>query len=165
MSDTAASFIRRVDAVATRLREHVDRVYAVAALTSPDPPTGERWEAGQVWAHLAEFIPFWLREAGLLIAHRGEAQPVPFGRTKTDPGRLAAIERDRRAGRRQLGQRTLADVADLRRFLSGLDDDSWLARGVHPTLGAMDLQAVVEEFLVGHLEQHADQLDELAGQG
>jgi hypothetical protein len=32
---------------------------------------------------------------------------------------------------------------------------------MHSTLGVVDMPAVVQDFLVGHLEAHADQLDAL----
>jgi hypothetical protein len=34
---------------------------------------------------------------------------------------------------------------------------------VHQTLGVVNMPHLVDEFLVGHLEQHAAQLDGLAG--
>jgi hypothetical protein len=55
------------------------------------------------------------------------------------------------------------DVADLRAFLGAVPDGAWNARGVHQTLGVMPLPHIVDEFLVGHLEQHAAQLDGLTG--
>src|SRR3984893_13850500 len=93
MTDDAA-VLRRLDAVRERLGALATRDAPHGALTAPDPPTGERWEAGQVWAHLAEFIPYWMGEATQVIAD-GLGAPAPFGRTKADAGRLAAIERDR----------------------------------------------------------------------
>lgn len=161
MSSPAQEFLRRLDRVEERLRAHATRDFASDALTAPDPPTGERWEVGQVWAHLAEFIPYWLGEAALVI-ERGRDQPEPFGRTKSDPRRIAAIERDRSTDRVRLWRRTAGDVATLRGFLAGLDDAAWAARGLHPTLGEMHLSHLLDEFLVGHLEQHAAQLDQLA---
>jgi hypothetical protein len=157
----AQEFTRRLDRVDERLREHAARAFPGDALTTPDPPTGERWEAGQVWAHVAEFIPYWLGEAALVIETGGD-EPVPFGRTKSDPGRVAAIERDRSTDQSRLWDRTDRDIVALREFLTGLDDSAWRARGLHPTLGEMDLGHIVDEFLVGHLEQHASQLDKLA---
>jgi hypothetical protein len=114
-----------------------------------------------VWAHVADFIPYWMGEAAHVIAE-GRSTPASFGRTKTDPGRLAAIERDRARDRAPLWARVAGDMAGLRGFLAGLGGDAWTARGRHPTLGEMDLGRIVDEFLVGHLEQHADQLDALA---
>ncbi|MGH7721969.1 MAG: DinB family protein [Candidatus Dormibacteria bacterium] len=160
MTDPASDFVERVDAVNDRLGVLVAREAPPGVLTSPDPPSGERWEAGQVRAHLAEFVPYWLGELALVV-ERGMAEPAPFGRTKSDPARIAAIERDRRADRLALWTRIAADIAGLRAFLLGLDAGAWEARGRHPTLGEMDLTRIVDEFLVGHLEQHALQLEEL----
>ncbi len=160
MSTVAHEFTSRLDAAEERLRAHAARDFPADALTSPDPPTGERWEAGQVWAHVAEFIPYWIAEATLVV-DGGSEEPVPFGRTKSDPGRLAAIERDRSTDQGRLWHRTARDIVTLRGFLAGLDSTAWGARGLHPTLGEMDLAHIVDEFLVGHLEQHATQLDQL----
>ncbi len=158
----ARELLDRLTGAEERLRAHAARAFPAGALTAPDPPTGERWEAGQVWAHVAEFIPYWVGEAVQVVEH-GRGEPVPFGRTKTDPTRVAAIERDRRTDPFALWTRISGSISDLRRFLSDHDDERWRARGRHPTLGVMDLSAIVHDFLVGHLEQHADQLDDLAG--
>ena len=160
----SARFLERLDAVAERLRAQSTREVGADALTAPDPPTGERWEAGQVWAHLAEFIPYWIGEARTVVEGAGHG-PTRFGRTKSDAGRLAAIERDRRSDRFALWARVEADLSTLRHFLEDLDDQAWQAVGRHPTLGEMSLPGIVDEFLVGHLEQHADQLDALAAAG
>ncbi len=160
MNATAQEFARRLDAVEERLRIHASRDFPADALTAPDPPTGEQWEAGQVWAHMAEFIPYWVGEAALVIEH-GVRDAAPFGRTKSDPGRISAIERDRRTDRMALWNRIVGDIAGLRAFLGSLDESAWTARGRHTTLGEMSMTAIVEEFLVGHLEQHAAQLDQL----
>jgi hypothetical protein len=159
MSD---DFLQRLDAVEERLRRHAQRDASSAAgrRTDPDPPTGETWEWGQVWAHLAEFLPYWLDQARTVIAGYG-GDPVPFGRTKSDEGRVAAIERDRGAGVQELWARTEDGIGELRVFLRELPDGAWAVRGVHSTLGVMHLDAIVEEFMVGHLEQHAAQLDGL----
>ena len=160
MSSPGADFANRLDVVEERFREHAARDFPREARTAPDPPTGERWEAGQVWAHVAEFIPYWLGEAALVI-ESGAGEPAPFGRTKSDPGRIAAIERDRSTDQGRLWDRAGRDITRLRTFLGELDESAWAARGLHPTLGAMDLAQIVNEFLVGHLEQHATQLDQL----
>lgn len=164
MTGAADDFLRRLDVVETRLQRHAGMETAPDALTAPDPPTGERWDAGQVWTHLAEFIPYWVREAGSVAAH-GDEDAVAFGRTKSDPARIAAIERDRDLDSRLLWNRVAGDIAGLRTFLTGLEVAAWEARGVHPSLGEMGLGRIVNEFLVGHLEQHAAQLDSLGAAG
>src|ERR1700674_1314903 len=81
-------------------------------LTGADTKTGERWDAGQVWAHVAEFIPHWVGRGEKVIA-AGSADPVPFGRTKASPERLQAIERDRHVGHNALWQGVREDINDL----------------------------------------------------
>jgi hypothetical protein len=142
-----------------RLEEHAGAAPA-AGLTEADEPSGERWEWGQVWAHLAEFIPYWIDEIGLVVAGSG-SQPVPFGRVKTDPERIAAIERDRALPVAELWARMRAQMADLWNLMDHLPPKDWAKQGLHSTLGVMDIPRIFNEFLVGHLEQHAAQLDGL----
>jgi hypothetical protein len=155
----AADFLARLDAVEQRLAVHAQGATAIG-LTDADPGTGERWEWGQVWAHLGEFVPYWIEQTRHVIdAYDGE--PVPFGRVKSNPERVAAIERDRATAVDVLWPRVQRDIADLRAFLGALPGDAWNARGAHQTLGVMPLPHIIDEFLVGHLEQHAAQLDGL----
>jgi hypothetical protein len=153
--------LRRLDAVESRLAALAAAAPSKEALTDPDPGTGERWEAGQVWAHLAEFIPYWIEQMRNVIA-RYDGEPVPFGRSSTDPGRLGAIERDRGQPIAVLWSDTRSNIEILRRFLEQLDNAAWQARGLHPRRGIMSFDRIIDEFTVGHLEQHAQQLDELA---
>jgi histidinol-phosphate aminotransferase len=151
-------YVERIDAARERVVEHSVRAHRGA--TSPDPQTGEQWDAGQVWAHLAEFGSFWLPQLQLVI-DAGSPWPVPFGRTKSDPHRIAAIE----AGRAHPVGEHLAAVEysldAVRAYVAGLADADWSRVGQHPTLGAMDVSHQLDEFLVGHVEQHLDQLDSL----
>jgi histidinol-phosphate aminotransferase len=153
---------RRAQAWLDRLDAVDERLVALLAsgsrngLTDPDPGGEERWEWGQAWAHTAEFGAYWLVELDLILDGAES-----FGRTKKDPHRIAMIEAGRRtdAGA-HLATARLA-MAQLRRVLAGLGDDDWALRTTHPTLGSMDLDAFLGHFLVGHYEEHADQLDRL----
>jgi hypothetical protein len=132
-------------------------------LTDPDPATGEQWDAGQAWAHVAEFVPYWQNEVERVVAGaRRGADPVPFGRTTEDPGRVGAIE----AGRHQPPAEQMAYLANamgrLRTYLVGLSGAEWSARGMHARRGEMTVAQIVERFVVGHLEEHAEQLEKLA---
>ena len=155
-----------VDALLARLADAERRLAEHAAapvpegLTDPDPVAEERWEAGQVWAHLAEFPGYWLGEAERIIG-QPTFQPVPFGRVKTDAARVEAIERDRHTDPAALLERVRASVAAVADAVRSWDADTWQLRGAHPTRGEMSVQALVEEFIVKHLEEHADQLDSL----
>lgn len=150
------SYAERLDAVAARFAA----LSLPPGLTDADPKTGERWDAGQVWAHTAEFPAYWLGELATVVREwRGE--PVPFGRVKTDPDRIAAIERDRGLDPATLHARVRDGIDAVRERLASLPPDAWRAQGVHSTLGVMDVARIVEEFLVGHLEEHATQLEAL----
>ena len=159
MSD-AAVFGDRLDAVEGRLRGLAATAAVPTAMTDPDQPSGERWEWGQVWAHLAEFVPYWSGQIGTALAADPSA-PLPFGRVKTDAARVAAIEANRHRSPAELWARLDVQLVDLRALLAGLSDADWQRRVRHSTLGILDMPMVVEEFLVGHLESHADQLDGL----
>ena len=152
----SVELLGRLDRAERRLVEHAAQPVP-SGLTDPDPGAEERWEAGQVWAHLAEFPAYWLGQVrDVLDRYRGD--PVPFGRTKADAGRIAAIERERHTAPGELLARVRRDLGEVRGALESLPADAWEARGEHPTLGAMTLPQIVERFIVGHLEEHADQL-------
>jgi hypothetical protein len=150
----------RLQCVVVRLEELAGAPPA-PGLTEPDQPSGEQWEWGQVWAHLAEFIPYWLGQIAIVVAADG-SDPVPFGRIRTDPERIAAIERDRDRPASETWARMLGQLADLWNLIDHLPDEAWAKCGLHPTLGVMDMPRIFDEFLVGHLEQHSAQLDGLA---
>ncbi|MGH2457138.1 MAG: threonine ammonia-lyase, partial [Candidatus Limnocylindria bacterium] len=143
-----------------RLAEHAARPVP-AGLTDPDPRTEERWEAGQVWAHLAEFPAYWLGQIRHVLDRWAGDAAVPFGRTAADAGRIAAIELERRTDPGELLRRVTVQLGEVSSTLAGLPPDAWQARGAHPTLGEMALPQVAERFIVAHLEEHADQLDGL----
>ncbi len=130
-------------------------------LTTPDAATGEQWDAGQAWAHVAEFVPFWQGELQHVVAGAG-GEPVSFGRQVTDPGRIGAIEANRHEPPSEQMARLAGALTLMRTYLVGLTDAQWAARGIHPRLGEMTVAGIVERFVVGHLEEHADQLQELA---
>jgi len=153
-----------VDALIARLADAERRLAEHASdppppgLTAPDPGSGEQWEAGQVWAHLAEFPAYWLAQAQRVIA-LPTYEPVPFGRVRTDAGRLEAIERERHTEPSALLERVRGSLAEVTDAIRSFPPEAWTRRGAHPTLGDMTVQRIVEQFIVEHLEEHADQLD------
>ena len=154
--------LARLRAVQARLDEHA-AAGPPPGLTEPDPGGTERWEAGQVWAHLAEFPAYWLGQIQHILERRvaGDPEPVPFGRTKTDPGRIAAIERDRNEDPEALLGKVRDGISATVSNLDALPADAWSARGLHPTRGEMTPAEILDRFIVNHLEEHADQLDKL----
>lgn len=161
-SETVTTALARLAAVERRLAGHAARPLP-SGLADPDAGASERWEAGQVWAHLAEFPGYWRDQMRRILADRaaGEAGPIHFGRLKTDASRTEPIERERRTAPADLLRRVTAQLAELSAELTALPDDAWNAVGLHPTLGEMSLPTILERFVLGHLEEHADQLDGL----
>ena len=163
MSAAVDQLIARLDAVERRLVEHADAPLP-SGLTEPDPGGEERWEAGQVWAHVAEFPAFWLAQAQRVVS-LPQDEPVPFGRTKADPERVGAIERDRHTDPHALLARVRTALANVTDTARSLPAEAWNRRGLHPARGEMTVREIVERFLADHLEEHADQLDSLRTPG
>ncbi|MEO1064483.1 MAG: histidinol-phosphate transaminase [Actinomycetota bacterium] len=150
-----------LDAALARLEAHADGGRP-DGLTEADEATGERWEAAQVWAHLAEFGGYWLPQLRLIV-DAGSDEPVPFGRTKRDPHRIAMIERHRHDDVAELVATVRADIARFADELAQLAPEDWSQVGRHETLGDLDLWQFLDHFVTGHYHEHADQLDGLAG--
>jgi len=153
------ALVERLDAVGARLQRHATGRPA-EGLTDPDQPSGERWEWGQVWAHLAEFVPYWMAQMRHILETPG-SEPVSFGRVKTDEGRVGAIERDRARPIAELWQQLEGHLGQFKSFLQALPPEAWSREGRHPTLGTMGMERIADRFVVAHLEEHADQLDGL----
>jgi hypothetical protein len=146
----------RLHAGARRIRDLAEPSYSFF-LSSPDEKTGEQWDAGQLLAHTAEFGPYWLAQAQLVVD--AAAHPAPFGRVKSDPDRIAAIERDRAEEPLALLDRIDSWIGDVLGWLDARSADELARIGVHPTLGEMSVQRIIEHFCVEHLEEHRDQLE------
>lgn len=161
MNGTAQELTDRLGLVRPRL-ERLAATPPPDALTDPDARTGERWEWGQAWAHIAEFPAYWMHQVRVSLDAPGDA-PVPLGRVSSDPERIGAIETDRHTPPALLWARVSADLDELRTLIGELTDEQWMRLGRHSTLGVMDMPRIFHEFLVGHLESHAEQLEGLLG--
>ena len=156
----SARWLERLDDAMRRLRAHLDQAHP--GRTDPVPGEDETWDAGQVWAHVAEFGDYWLDQLGAILATDVTGDPVPFGRTRRDGARIAAIETGRHddvAHHLDTVERSADRLAAL---LAGMTDEDWARTGKHETLGVMDLAAQLTHFHVGHYEEHAAQLDSIA---
>ncbi len=163
MSAVVDSLLTRLADAERRLAEHAAAPVPIG-LTDPDALNDEQWEAGQVWAHLAEFPAYWLAQAQRVISAPTNP-PVPFGRVKTDAGRIETIERDRHTDPPALLERVRSSLREVSDAARSWDAVTWGLRGAHPTRGEMTVTALVEIFIVEHLEEHADQLDGLGRTG
>ena len=153
-----AGELDRLAAALGRLRSHA--AGTADGLTSADEATGERWEQGQVWAHLAEFGAYWRAQLRTIV-DAGRSEPVEFGRTKRDPYRIAEIEANRHAPIAEHLAVVERDIAAFRADLAEMTVDDWSRVGRHETLGEMGIAQFLQHFVTGHYEEHATQLDEL----
>jgi hypothetical protein len=118
------------------------------------------WGPREVLAHVDEMIPFWLGEMERILEGAAAArEPVPFGRVAADATRIAIIGRDRTTPLRELFARLQSDSARLAARMRELSDSETGRRGLHPRLGELTVAAMLERFVVGHLEEHVHQLE------
>ena len=146
----------RLRTAAERIRGTVPKV-PDDARTSADPETGEQWDRGQVLAHVAEILPYWSEQIELVVERGGG---VSFGRVKSDPERNAAIERDRLVDTAELLRRMDQGLLGVLALLDRLDERALERTGTHERIGEMTAAAIADRFLVEHLEEHAEQLEE-----
>jgi histidinol-phosphate aminotransferase len=152
----SAGWLDRLAAALDRFRDHLGVDHP--GRTDPVPGEEETWDDRQVWAHVAEFGDYWFAElTALLDAPAGETPA--FGRTRRDPMRIAAIESGRHLAPADHLRAVERSADRLAALLAGMTDEDWVRCGRHETLGAMDLDAQLRHFHVGHYEEHADQLD------
>jgi hypothetical protein len=149
------SWLKRIDAVEARLRAQAGRT---GGSTAADPKTGETWERGQVWGHLAEFIAFWTEQAGDVI-DEFQGEPVVYGRMGDTSVRNASVDSGLEVPIETLWHEVEADLTDLRRFLLALPEDWALAVGKRDGQAEVAAEDIIERTLVSHLEEHAAQLE------
>ncbi|HEY8437416.1 MAG TPA: DinB family protein [Candidatus Limnocylindrales bacterium] len=155
--DTTADRLDAAGAALVALRPELEagEPWPLSAAYGTEPEA--EWGPREVLAHVDEMLGYWTAELERVVAGEGRA-PVPFGRTASDPDRLACIERDR--GRLVGGLLDEIDAgiraaASFARRLSGDD----LARvGAHPTRGELTVAASLDRFLTTHLEEHVAQV-------
>jgi hypothetical protein len=114
------------------------------------------WGPKELLAHTAEMLDFWPAEIDKIM--RGGPAPVPFGRVSTDPDRLARIGRDRSLPTGELFDRVAASADRLAARIGSLPAADATRLGLHPRMGEMTIGRILDRFLVGHLEEHVQQL-------
>jgi hypothetical protein len=115
------------------------------------------WGPREVLAHVNEMLPYWTRQLeGVLAGGRNSAPP--FGRIAADPDRLRRIAEDRRRPAGELLDGIDAGLVTALGFLTELGDADLERVGLHPTRGELTVRDSLERFVVGHLEDHVNQL-------
>jgi hypothetical protein len=162
----------RYDAVSDQLLAALARLDALRpAVEGRAPwPLAERfdhtpeasWGPPELLAHLAEMVAYWDAELSR-VATSGEPEPVEFGRVATDTVRIEAIGRERAVPPGQMFDRISNRIdAFLTRWASWSPAER--ARiGLHPARGEISVEDGAERFIVGHLGEHATQLESILG--
>jgi DinB superfamily len=161
------TFEQRMTAAEARLRGLAAALEAGGPwplATRFDHSTEAAWGPRETLAHIEEMLSFWLGETERILED-GDGGPAVFGRQATDEVRLAIIARDRTLPIRELVARVDAAVGRWRQRWVELDAASRRRNGTHVTRGEMTIDALVDRFVIGHLEEHLDQLAEAAGGG
>ena len=156
-----------VDGQIERLRTALEGLERLRpALAGAAPPPGESntehdWAAGEVLAHLAEMVPYWLGEVERVLA--GTPEPVPFGRVATDPVRTLTVDRDRTLPIDELYARIEGATRRAVQRLDELDAAAANRVGLHPRRGEMRVSEIVTAFMAEHFEEHVEQLAQTVG--
>jgi hypothetical protein len=77
--------------------------------------------------------------------------------------RIALVERDRSVPPRELYDRIDGDLQRFARRWRTLSPADLARRGLHPSRGEITVAAMPERFIVGHLADHVQQLEEILG--
>jgi len=121
--------------------------------------THEDWDPIRVLAHVAEFLPYWAAQAKDVAERRSNGQP--FGRTHTDPARIAAIEDHAHDELAPTVARLRSALAGSVALLRSIPDDAWTKTGTHARRGEMTIEQVVDQLMCDHLLEHLTQADAL----
>lgn len=126
----------------------------------PDEQTGDRWDRANVLGHVAEMLPFWTEQARRLMA--GASQ---FGRGEDGyEQRRQGVQSGRQLGEEEVMRRIDRGIDELNALLAGMTDADLERRATyHASSGVreVELRYLVEELLVGHLETHLRQVQEI----
>lgn len=118
------------------------------------------WGPKEVLAHVAEMAPYWLNQIETILAAPAGAPPA-FGRVATDPDRIERIGQDRSLPAGELFQQIDRALADVVARFRRLDPAEQTRVGVHVRLGEIAIPTIFDRFIVGHVEDHVRQLQEI----
>lgn len=127
---------------------------------APDPETGERWNRGNVLGHVAEMLVFWTDQARAAVSGQralGRGEP---GYAKRREG----IERGDLVVEAALRASIENSLRDLDGLLSELGPEALEIPVVYRRKDGdrnLTLGDFIDQFLVGHLEEHLTQLESL----
>jgi hypothetical protein len=128
----------------------------------PDEKTGERWDRANALGHVAEMLPFWTSQMRGIIGGGTEVGRGEAGQLR----RRAGIDSGRVASEEDLRGSVAAGVEGLLLLLDEMREED-LDRHAHYRSQSgesdVELRQLLDTLLVGHLEEHVQQLESLRG--
>ena len=127
---------------------------------APDESTGERWDRSNVLGHLAEMLPYWTSQIRAVIGGAGEVGRGEAGYARRRQGIDSGHVETEEALRGEID----AGIEGLALLLAEMREEDLDRPVLYRTRDGertIDLREVLEILLVGHLEEHLRQLQEL----
>ncbi|HEY4025927.1 MAG TPA: DinB family protein [Candidatus Dormibacteraeota bacterium] len=128
-----------------------------------DERTGERWDRGHVLGHVAEAVPFWMGQIRAVL----DGTTGFVGRDEVGGAqRRTGIDSGREAGEAGLLRRIDAALLALQAMLADLREADLDRRVVFRSAQGdreSDLLLLIDQLLVGHVEDHLKQISESDG--
>jgi hypothetical protein len=153
-SNESDQFASRLERVVESVVQKVRGRSSEALHRQPSP--GE-WSVMMALGHVSEVLPYWSQQATRVAMSDRDDEPI--GRALDDPDRLGAVERHA-DGRVEDVLPLLRDgLAEAMHSLRNLPADRWSRTALHPRLGPITVEYIVEHFLVSHVEEHLSQID------
>jgi hypothetical protein len=157
--------MRELDGYRERLAAARDALAAAPLLGPgesgpPDEKTGERWDRTNVLGHMAEMLPYWTSQTRAVLGGSGEMGRGEAGYARRRQG----IDSGKVLSEAELREQIETGIDGLVALLGEMRDED-LDRPVvyRPKDGDRQetLRGVLEELMVGHLEAHLRQLQDL----
>jgi len=118
-----------------------------------DPKTGERWDRLNILGHMSEFPTFWSAELAAAIE-----SGVEVGRRPGSTNRQDAVAGGAKSGEAALKRQVARGIEDILALLVKLQPAD-LDRPINMRgRGEVTVRWALENLLVGHLEEHCNQL-------
>jgi uncharacterized damage-inducible protein DinB len=152
-SATPGELVGRLQSALAGILAEADRVHPEDAYARP---AADAWSAAEILAHLVEMLPYWAEQARAVAARGRDGEP--FGRTHDDPERIAAVREHARDDLGELAAGVRASLDRATAVLRAIPDPGWQRTGRHARRGEMSVVQIVEQFLVEHAGEHAQQL-------
>lgn len=120
-------------------------------------PTEEEWSIMQILSHLAEAVPYWLKEINFLLENPGSE----WGRGLQHEGRLAAVSNTEKISVSGI----LAELQSLKpaveKVLGALSDEQLATESPsrNPRFGTKPISFIIDHLMVEHLSKHEGQIE------